>query len=237
MGDVVKATSAPKVLIDHHLYPEDDFILQFSELSVSSTCELVYHIIKGLDYQSLFTIGAAEALYAGIMTDTGSFSYSSSNPATFHVVADLLGLDIDKDKIHQAIYNTFSEERMRLMGYCLNEKMVVFREHKTAYIALTLKELNRFKHRSGDTEGLVNLPLSIKDVNFSVLFTEQTDGNVKLSLRSKGEFSVNEFSRKYFYGGGHKNAAGGRIQMKLPEVIKYFEICVRENADKIVKSI
>lgn len=237
MGDVVKATSAPKVLIDHHLYPEDDFILQFSELSVSSTCELVYHIVKGLGYQSLLTIGAAEALYAGIMTDTGSFSYSSSNPATFQVVADLIGLDIDKDKIHQTVYNTFSEERMRLMGYCLNEKMVVFREHKTAYIALTLKELNRFKHRSGDTEGLVNLPLSIKDVNFSVLFTEQTDGNVKLSLRSKGEFSVNEFSRKYFYGGGHKNAAGGRIQMKMPEVIKYFEICVRENADKIVKSI
>lgn len=237
LGDVVKATPAPKVLIDHHLYPEDDFILQLSELWVSSTCELVYHIAKELGFQPLLTVGAAEALYAGIMTDTGSFSYSSSNPATFHVVADLLTLEIDKDKIHQIVYNTFSEERMRLMGYCLNEKMVVFREHKTAYIALTLKDLNRFKHRSGDTEGLVNLPLSIKDVNFSVLFTEQTDGNVKLSLRSKGDFSVNEFSRKYFYGGGHKNAAGGRIQMKMPEVIKYFEICVRENADKIVKSI
>ncbi|TCN66790.1 DHH family phosphoesterase [Acetobacteroides hydrogenigenes] len=237
MGEVVKEALAPKVLIDHHLYPEDDFILQFSELWVSSTCELVYHIAKGLDLLPMLSIGAAEALYAGIMTDTGSFSYSSSNPATFHVVADLLEMNIDKDKVHQVVYNTFSEERMRLMGYCLNEKMVVFREHKTAFIALTIKELNRFKHRSGDTEGLVNLPLSIKDVNFSVLFTEQTDGYVKLSLRSKGDFSVNEFSRKYFYGGGHKNAAGGRIQMKLPEVIKYFEICVRENADKIVKSI
>lgn len=237
MGDVVKATLAPKVLIDHHLYPEDDFVLQISELKVSSTCELVYHIVKELGLQSLLKVGAAEALYAGIMTDTGSFSYSSSSPATFQVVAELIMLNIDKDKIHQTVYNTFSEERMRLMGYCLNEKMVVFREHKTAYIALTIKELNKFKHRSGDTEGLVNLPLSIKDVNFSVLFTEQTDGSVKLSLRSKGEFSVNEFSRRYFYGGGHKNAAGGRISMKMPEVLKFFEICVRENADEIVKSI
>jgi len=115
--------------------------------------------------------------------------------------------------------------------------MVVLKDYKAAYIALTLKDLNRFKHRSGDTEGIVNLPLSIKDVNMSVLFTEQTDGTIKLSLRSKGEFSVNEFSRKYFYGGGHKNAAGGRIEMKMPEVLKYFEICVKDNADKIIKSI
>ncbi len=237
LGDVVKATSAPKVLIDHHLFPEDEFLLQFSELGVSSTCELVYHIVNALGYRSLLTVGAAEALYAGIMTDTGSFSYSSSKPTTFHVVADLLELNIDKEKIHQQVYNTFSEERMRLMGYCLNEKMVVYKEFKTAFIALTLKDINKFKHRAGDTEGIVNLPLSIKDVNVSVLFTEQADGSVKLSLRSKGEFSVNDFSRKYFYGGGHKNAAGGRIDMKMPEVLKYFEICVKENADKILKSI
>ena len=229
--------TAPKVLIDHHLFPEPEFDVEFSVLGVSSTCELVYHIAVRQGWKSFVSTSAAEALYAGIMTDTGSFSYSCSTPTTFHIVADLINLDINKEKIHQVVYNTFSEERMRLMGYCLNEKMVVLKDYKAAYIALTLKDLNRFKHRSGDTEGIVNLPLSIKDVNMSVLFTEQTDGTIKLSLRSKGEFSVNEFSRKYFYGGGHKNAAGGRIEMKMPEVLKYFEICVKDNADKIIKSI
>lgn len=237
LGELVKGVDVPKVLVDHHLFPEDEFVLQFSELAVSSTSELVYHIVKALGYRSHISVGAAEALYTGIMTDTGSFSYASSNPATFHVVADLLELKIKKDKIHQSVYNTFSEERMRLMGYCLSEKMVVFKEYKTAYIALTLKDLNKFKYKSGDTEGIVNLPLSIHDVNVSVLFTEQSDGSVKMSLRSKGEFSVNDFSRKYFYGGGHKNAAGGRMSMKMAELLKYFEICVRDNADKICRSI
>lgn len=237
LGEVVQSSTAPKVLVDHHLFPADEFVLKFSELKVSSTSELVYHIINGMGHRSMISVGAAEALYTGIMTDTGSFSYSSSSPVTFHVVADLLALNINKDKIHQTVYNTFSEERMRLMGYCLSEKMVVFKEYKTAYIALTLKDLNRFKYRSGDTEGIVNLPLSIHDVYVSVLFTEQTDGTIKMSLRSKGEFSVNDFSRKYFYGGGHKNAAGGRMAMKMPELLKYFEICVRDNADKINKSI
>ncbi|WP_047451093.1 DHH family phosphoesterase [Alistipes sp. ZOR0009] len=237
LGELVKQFGIPKVLIDHHLFPEDDFVLQFSDLTVSSTSELVYHIAKELGLRSHLSVGAAEALYTGIMTDTGSFSYASSNPTTFHVVADLLELEINKDKIHQTVYNTFSEERMRLMGYCLSEKMVVFKSYKTAYIALTLKDLNKFKYKSGDTEGIVNLPLSIHDVNVSVLFTEQSDGSVKMSLRSKGEFSVNDFSRKYFYGGGHKNAAGGRMSMKMPELLKYFEICVRDNADEICKSI
>lgn len=237
LGEVIKKYEIPKILIDHHLFPEDEFVLQFSDLSVSSTSELVYHIVTALGLHSHISVAAAEALYTGIMTDTGSFSYASSSPETFHVVADLLELKIDKDKIHQAVYNTFSEDRMRLMGYCLSDKMVVLKEYRAAYIALTLKDLNRFKYKSGDTEGIVNLPLSINDVNVSVLFTEQTDGTVKISLRSKGEFSVNDFSRKYFYGGGHKNAAGGRMEMKMPELIKYFEICVRDNADKIIKSI
>lgn len=237
LGGVVQKLVAPKVLIDHHLLPEDVFAVQFSDSTVSSTSELVYHLINEMGLKSKLTKGAAEALYTGIMTDTGSFSYASSNPRTFEVVADLLSLNINKDKIHQAVYNTFSEERMRLMGFCLSEKMVVMKEYKTAYIALTIKDLNKFRYRSGDTEGIVNLPLSIKDVNVSVLFTEQVDGTIKLSLRSQGEFSVNEFSRRYFNGGGHKNAAGGRVEMKLPELISYFENCVKENATEIIKSI
>ncbi|MDR2652829.1 MAG: bifunctional oligoribonuclease/PAP phosphatase NrnA [Prevotellaceae bacterium] len=227
MGEFIMTLDIKKVLIDHHIgVAEKDFTLMFSKTPMSSTCEIVYRIIWQITKEKSVSPQIAEALYAGIMTDTGAFTHSCSSEL-FHIVADLMECGINREKIHSAVYNSFSVNRMRLMGYCIT-KMEVLPEYRTAYITLTKEELERFEFEPGDTEGFVNIPLSIKNVMLSVFFTESKEGYIKLSLRSVGEFSVDEMARKYFNGGGHKNASGGKSFASLDETVEFFKSILPE---------
>jgi phosphoesterase RecJ-like protein len=214
-------SKAVKVLIDHHPGPKDFTDLLISIPETGSSSELVYNLIMETGHGHLVDKNIAECFFVGIMTDTGCFNYNSSNPETYRVVADLLEKGIDKDSIFNKVYDNYSADRMRLLGFSLDEKMVVIPEYRTAYIALTREELARYHHVTGDTEGFVNLPFSIKGIKVTALFLEKED-HVKLSFRSRGNFEINKFCEKHFKGGGHKNAAGGESYTSLDETIKTF---------------
>jgi phosphoesterase RecJ-like protein len=166
------------------------------------------------------------------MTDTGCFSYNSSNRKTWEVVAELLDFGIDKNQIYSLVYDNYSSDRMRLMGYGLYEKMIVLPEFRTGFIWLSRDDLHKFKFEAGDTEGFVNYPLSIRGIRFAALFIEK-DNHVRVSLRSKGNFPVNEFAKKYFDGGGHRNASGGESSLSLAETISRFRDLLPENKEKL----
>ena len=212
----------PKILIDHHPNPSNfpDFLI--SEPKYSSTAELIFDVLEKTKLKKHINKNAAEAFYTGIMTDTGSFSHNISNPNTFKVIAELMSLGIETDKIHSNVYNNYSANRMKLLGYCLNNKMEVFPDLRTAFISITKKELENFDYEPGDTEGFVNYPLSINNIVFTALFIEKEDF-VKASFRSKGDFPANEFSNKHFEGGGHLNAAGGESKLSLNKTIEKFK--------------
>lgn len=222
MGDVLGQSKAKKILIDHHPNPEDIFDLQFSFIEVSSTCELIYEILSSCFTSDVVNTESAICLFVGIMTDTGSFSYACSRGRTFQITGELISKGVEVEKVQGLVYNNFSANRMRFMGYSLNERMKVFPEYNAAYISLSKADLKKFKHKIGDTEGFVNLPLSIKGIIFSVLFVEHDD-YIKVSLRSRGKFPVNVVSQNHYNGGGHTNAAGGKAFMTLSDAEKYFE--------------
>lgn len=222
MKDALAASKAKKVMIDHHPFPQLSVDITISRTEASSTAELVYEFIQSIGGGSYMNKIIAECLYTGIMTDTGCFSYNSSRTRTFEIASQLINFSIDKDGIFSRIYDNFSAQRMRLLGYCLNEKMQVFPEYRTAFISISLEEQDRFNFTTGDSEGFVNYPLSIKGVCFTALFVERKD-KVKISFRSRGAFPVNTFSEKYFSGGGHLNAAGGESMLSLNETIQKFK--------------
>ena len=210
-------TRVPRVLVDHHRDPDmNQFYCAWSETNVSSASELVGEIILhyGLDY---LDESIATNLLVGIMTDTGSFAHSIFHPRTFEIVSVLVEKSISYNEIHRLVYDTFSENRLRLLGYAIN-KMEVLDEYSTAIIALTKEELAKFDYHVGDTEGIVNYPLSLKKIKMSVLITERQE-QIRLSFRSKDDFSVHELSNKHFKGGGHTNAAGGTMDCTIEEAI------------------
>lgn len=209
-----------KMMIDHHPYPTDFCDHTISEVTYSSTAELIFDTVAAVGLSGNITKNAAEALFTGILTDTGSFSHNTSKN-TFRVVSELLEFDIDTQKIQSEVYHNFSVDRMRLLGYSLNQKMQVFPELRTAMITLTKEEQDEFNFKSGDTEGFVNLPLSIENIVFSAFFIEK-DGKVKASFRSKGNFPANRMASEHFNGGGHLNAAGGDSELNLSETIEKF---------------
>ncbi|MHC1707631.1 MAG: bifunctional oligoribonuclease/PAP phosphatase NrnA [Bacteroidales bacterium] len=227
-------SKADRILIDHHPQPEvSSFKYLISKTKTSSTSELVYDfIVRTAGIGGLSKI-IADCLYVGIATDTGSFSYSCNYPETFMVVAELVRQGIDTEKIHRLVYDTYSESRMRLLGYSLSEKMKVLADFGTAYIALSKEDLKRFNFQIGDTEGLVNYALSIDGISMAVLFTEK-DSFIRMSLRSKGKFSVNEFVNNHFEGGGHKNAAGGNSYLSLEETLAKFEALLPEYQEDLL---
>lgn len=228
IGDIIIESKAKTILIDHHLNPDDFPDIVVTETDISSTAELLYHTLILLGYRKYIDKDIATCLFAGIMTDTGAFSYGFKNPSTFEAAADMLSFGINKDEIYNKIYNNFTEDRTRLMGYCLNNKMEVLKEYSTAFISITQEEFRKFNYQTGDTEGFVNLPLSIKGINFSVLFTEQRD-HIKMSFRSKGDFNTNSFAKKHFNGGGHKNASGGQLfNISMEETIEKFKSLLPE---------
>ena len=226
--DYVVASKAKKVVIDHHLNPENFADLIISDPTKCSTSELIHEVICEINGAKFMNRSYAEALYVGIITDTGNFEHGSYSSRTFRIVADLLDTGIEKEKIINLIYNNFSSDRIRLQGFALNQRMVVMPEYKTAYIYLSKIDLKEYNHVKGDTEGFVNMPLSIKGINFSALFIEK-DNFIKLSFRSKGQFPSNEFASLYFSGGGHLNASGGEFSDTLDNTITYFIKVLKEN--------
>lgn len=224
MEEVFALSSAKTVLIDHHPQPDVkayDFII--SKVDTTSTAELVYVFLEDIGHKSLINKDVAECIYVGLITDTGSFSYACNYERTYRITAELVKIGVDGEKLHRLVYDTYSENRMRLLGYCLSEKLSVLKEYSTAYITLSKEDMNRFHYQIGDTEGVVNYALSINGISMAVLFTEK-DNFIRMSLRSKGNFSVNEFVRAHFDGGGHRNAAGGNSYLSMEETIKKFEV-------------
>jgi phosphoesterase RecJ-like protein len=231
----LKKFQGTRVLVDHHPNPSVNCNLVFSHPEISSTCELLYMIFEEAGLTRFADKDVAEAIFTGMMTDTGNFSYNASNPGTYHIISCLLKMGIDKDKVHSNVYHTFSESRWRLVGHSLKEKMIILPQYRTGYISLSKKELEQFDFQPGDTEGLVNYPLMVKGIVFCALFLEKDD-EIKVSLRSKGNFPANKFSEKHFEGGGHMNAAGGSSDLTLDETVAKFEGLLNEYKTDLLNS-
>ena len=234
-GEKMMANPAPKILIDHHLKGTMDngqWTKDYSDPSASSACEIVYRLIADRSADGVQTAGQvdlrpltltediATCLYTGLMTDTGNFSYSSSRPEVFEMAAALLRAGIDKDAIHHAVFDQYSTDRVRLTGYALYRKMRIYPEHHIALITLSADELDQYHYQQGDCEGLVNIPLQIADVCYSVLMREE---RIRISFRSQGEHPVNIWANEVFHGGGHMNASGGEIFGSLAQAVQLFE--------------
>ena len=228
----VTESTAVKVIIDHHQNPFNIADLIISDSGKCSTAELIYELISGMNGKPFDYKSYLEAIYVGIITDTGNFEHGTYTGDTLRIIADIIDSGIQKDKILNVVYNNFSADRMRLQGFALNKRMIVLPEYKTAYIYLSRQDLSEYNHVKGDTEGFVNLPLSIKGISFSALFIEK-ENYVKLSFRSKGNFPVNEFASSYFSGGGHVNASGGEYYDSLENTISYFLNVLKESAGKL----
>lgn len=211
-------TKAPKVLIDHHLHPGDFADVIISHPEASSTSMLVFRVLCRLELFDRIDRQAAECIFTGMMTDTGNFSYNSNEPDLYIVIAELLKKGIDKDRLYQRACNTFSESSLRLNGYALSEKMELLTDHRCSLITLDADELQRFSYEKGDTEGLVNKPLAMPEIIWSVYLREDP-GQIKVSMRSKGSFPVNEVCKQVFGGGGHLNAAGAEFKGSLTDCI------------------
>jgi len=218
---LVRQSKAVKVLIDHHLNASDEFDYKISISRISSTSELVYNFVEAMGDVHLLDKNIAECIYTGIITDTGSLSYACNYVKTYLIIAELFRLGIDGEHLHRLIYDTYSESRLRLLGYSISDQLIVMPEFNTAFITLSASDLQRFNHQIGDTEGVVNYALSIKDINLAALFMER-DGLVKVSFRSKGNFSVDTLAREHFNGGGHRNAAGANCDTTLEDTILKF---------------
>jgi len=215
------SSGAVKVLIDHHLDPKDFCNYVFSFPKAAATCELVWHFIVACDDSGLVNRPIAECLYTGIMTDTGSFRFPSMSPGLHRVVALLMEAGARHSYVHEMVYDNFPEYRLRLLGFCLHEKLTVISQYNTAYIAISEQELNSFHFRTGDTEGIVNYVLGIKGIRLAAFFSEK-QGLVKISFRSHDDFSVKELAEQHFEGGGHKNAAGGKSLLPLQQTVDKF---------------
>ena len=223
MADAVAASPARKIMIDHHLYPEDFCKIVMSYPKISSTSELIFRLICRMGYFSDITKEGAECIYTGMMTDTGGFTYNSNNREIYFIISELLSKGIDKDDIYRKVYNTYSESRLRLMGYVLSN-MTVYPDCNSALITLTKAEQSKFNYIKGDSEGFVNIPLSIKNVCFSCFLREDTEKPmIKISLRSVGTFPCNQLAAEFFNGGGHLNASGGEFFGTMEEAKAVFE--------------
>ena len=224
---VAKNSTAKRVLIDHHLFPSEGFDIVFSHPESSSTAFLMYTVIVALYGKEAVNEKIATQLYVGIMTDTGNFAFSHLTPELFEAVAALSATGIDIPQIYNNVYNSFTEGRARLFGYTINRKMKTLLGGKVAYMSLTEEEMRRFWFQQGDNEGFVNYPLSIKKMKMSAMFTAQ-QGFIRVSLRSRGDVDVDTFARRYFNGGGHKNAAGGKSFVSMDETIEHYIKSVNE---------
>jgi phosphoesterase RecJ-like protein len=220
LGELIRNSSAKKMVIDHHQKPDTVFDYYFHDEKASSTCELVYDFICGVDSKKVVDKKMANCLYTGIMTDTGSFRFSSTTQKTFQVAAALIEAGAKNGDIYNNVYDDYTENRLKLLGYCLYEKLIFVPEYNAAYIALSELELRKFGFKKGDTEGIVNYALSVGGMDLSAFFSDK-DGAIRISFRSK-KFDVNNFARTHFSGGGHINAAGAKSILSLDDTVKKF---------------
>lgn len=235
LGEKLAEAHKPLVLIDHHTDPKITEVEVFiSEPTAPATCELLFRVLRECGLQSHIDLEAASNIYTGIMTDTGALSYNSSNPDIYLVVADLLRMGIDKTAIHDKIFNNKTMRRLRILGYCLGKKLQRIEQYPLSVIALSAEELERFNYNTGDTEGVVNYPLQVKDIMMNALILERPDG-IKISMRSKGDFPVNQFSAKYYGGGGHLNAAGANLTGDFKTVVDDYIKNIQEFYSKWLK--
>ncbi|TDS13360.1 phosphoesterase RecJ-like protein [Maribacter caenipelagi] len=222
MSEILESAKATFVMVDHHQEPSDYAKIMYSDVKMSSTCEMVYVLINQLGNENSITPEMANCIYTGIMTDTGSFKFAATTSNTHRVIADLMDKGAEGTEIHHRIYDTNSPSRLHLLG-CALKNMVILEEYSTAYITMSQDELDTYNYQKGDTEGFVNYGLTLDGIKFAVIFIEnREEGIYKISFRSVGEFSVNDFARKHFNGGGHTNAAGGKSDDNLEETITKF---------------
>jgi phosphoesterase RecJ-like protein len=221
VGEMVKTSTAKKVMIDHHLEPEKFADFEKWDVSSASTAELIFELIDEWGDRELIDQDIANCLYAGLMTDTGGFRHNNTTHKEFLIASELVSRGANPSEVAKQIYDTNSLDRLRLTGYALSQKLVVLPEYNTAYMTLTWEELKQFGSQTGDTEGLVNYGLSIKGIKMAVLMYDRKE-EIKLSFRSLADFDVNALARKHFEGGGHKNASGGQSKQNLEETLKKF---------------
>lgn len=222
------------VLIDHHRGKEDFADFELWDIDAAATAELIFDFIEMLDGKDLIDMQIASCIYAGLVTDTGSFKYSSTSAKTHHIVATLMDIGLETAPIHRVIFDNNSINRIKFLGFALNERLTILPEYKTAFFAISEKDLKQFESQTGDTEGIVNYALSIKDIIFAAFFSQQNH-YVKISFRSIGSFAVNEFAAKHFKGGGHKNAAGGQLNTSLGKAVHKFKELLPQYLDQLTE--
>ncbi len=235
LGELVRASGAYKLMIDHHLEPEDFDDYRHWSINACAAAQLVYEfIVNELNDGELMNKDIATCLYTGIMTDSGSFRFPSATSAVYRIAANLIDAGAEHWKIHQLVYDNATENRLRFLGHCISNKLEILREYNTAIITVTRQELNDYKIITGDTEGIVNYALSINGIRLAAFIIERTD-KVKLSLRSTGDFPANEICKKYFNGGGHRNAAGGASVKDLSSTVQEFKEILKEYKTQLLQ--
>lgn len=230
MAPAIQSAKCKKILIDHHLNPnKSGFDVVVSHPEASSACELVFRVLDAIGGVDNLTFAGAEDIYAGMFTDTGGFSFNSNDPDVFMIISELLRKGIDKDLINRRINNNYSQDRLRLVGYILYEKLQVFPEKHASLFTMTKEELAQFNYIKGDMEGIVNMPLQIKGHKLSLSLREDTEKPViRISARSVDDVPCNEICAKYFNGGGHKNASGGTLECSMDEAIEIAKKAIME---------
>ncbi|MBO4593685.1 MAG: DHH family phosphoesterase [Bacteroidaceae bacterium] len=231
----VEACCAPRIMIDHHLNPEHCAELIVSDSAAAATCEVLFCMMHQLGAYDDIDTDIAECLYCGLMTDTGAFAYNSNRPELFHIISMLLDKGIDKDQIYRNVFYSYTEGRLRLMGYLLYEKMQYYAEEHTAVFSLTKEEMKRFNYVRGDAEGFVNLPLQIKGTRLSISLREDTEkALIRVSLRSIGSFRCDQMAEQFFNGGGHHNAAGGTLPNPMSEALKVVDQAIAASREQLI---
>ncbi|MDD3511360.1 MAG: bifunctional oligoribonuclease/PAP phosphatase NrnA [Fermentimonas sp.] len=236
IGPIMDNSTATKIMIDHHPSPGNNFDIIVSKPQISSTSELIFRLIYQAGKYDELTKSEAEAIYCGMMTDTGGFTYNSADPEIFEIISLLLRKEIDKDYIYSKVFNNYSEERFRLLGFTLSQRMEVYHDMHSALLYLSNEDQAQFRFSKGDTEGFVNYPLSIKGIIFSTFIREE-EGMIKLSFRSQKSFRCNDFASEFFNGGGHVNASGGEFYGTLEEAMKIYADGLEKYKERLIGSV
>ena len=236
MGTYLETSPAKKILIDHHPFPEEKFDIVVSHPEISSTSELIFRLLFQAGQYEELTQAEAECIYCGMMTDTGGFTYNSSDPEIFEIISLLLRKNIDKDVIYSRVYNNYSEARFRLLGFTLSQRMEIYHDLHAALIYLSRDDQAQFNFSKGDTEGFVNYPLSIRNIIFST-FIREDEGLIKLSFRSQLTFPCNEFAAEFFNGGGHLNASGGEFYGTFEDALQVYAEGLKSYEKKLKEAI
>lgn len=228
LAPLIEASKAKKVVIDHHLAPTIKSDIMISHPEMSSTCELVFRLLWQMGYFDEMTRNEAICIYCGMMTDTGGFTYNSTNPEIYYIISQLLTKGFDKDKVYRKVYNNYSKNRVKLTGYILYNKLHFYDNLHACYYTLTADEMHRFDFHKGDAEGLVNMPLVVKGMKLSAALREDTEnGHIRISLRSVDDFPCNRMAADFFNGGGHLNASGGELDCTMDEAVKVMDEAVK----------